>query len=156
MYAAILGAFLVSLVAAYGSPMCDGEVEGAQEVMMHVDRSTAWEERTDMTWSWEARYWYLVGCITIIGTVGAALIDRLVIVKRSASIAPAKAGKNMAPSPKEKNANEAAEQALENEGSWYSVIVERRDVVSLGIHVVITSAVILGMASWSAFYWEVE
>lgn len=65
------GALLMAFTAAYSLPMCEESmVDGTLETMMHVDRSTAWEERTVMTWTHKARFGWFVVLVTVAGTAG--------------------------------------------------------------------------------------
>lgn len=142
--AGALGALVVSAVAACTLPMCDDQLEGSHEVMMHVDRSTAWEERTNMTWSDQARYGTFILAVTLIGVTGSVVVDSLVgshekptgVGAQGGKEAMSSKGKNQAPGTQEKPSS-----GLIN-----------RDVMSLMVHVVLAGGVVLGMALWSLFY----
>jgi hypothetical protein len=148
IFAGLAGAFVMSMIAAYGMPLCQDDREGGtQEVTMHVDRTPAWEERTSMTWSWEARYLNLVGCVTAVATVGIAIVDRAGGAKLSTSnVARSiqqRDRKTPASSPNEKS--KVGDQTEPPAGNN----VARRDVVALVVNLALTGVVVLVMAVWS-------
>ena len=149
----VFGALTTSLIAAYAMPLCQDDREGGtQEVTMHIDRTPAWEERTSMTWSWEARYLNLVGCVTAVATVGIAIVERLARARlppTSAAISSVQQRDRKTPASSSNEKSKVADQMPGRQDQSSSSIVARHDIAAFLVNFALTGAVVLGMAVWS-------
>jgi hypothetical protein len=145
--AGFLGACTMALTAAYGLPMCDDSLEGSHETMMHVDRSTAWGERTSMTWSWESRYGTFVVLVTLAGA-SAVVVQRLIgtRLQRQRMTRIKAGGQSMMQDVKV--ASEKTETAVSQvaPGAKDS---ESSHLATFCANAVVTGSVIMAMAVWS-------
>lgn len=140
---ASLGATVVALAAGHMLPMCDGRVPGAEEVMQSVDRSVAWEERTEMTWSDQARYQKFPAFLTLIGIITILFEDAITrqLMKKSATPKSKVAGADS------KSKNPAAKSNGQKDSA------DTLNLASFYTNALITSSVIIGMAGWSYLSW---
>lgn len=159
MLAGVFGALLMALLSAYIMPLCEEDREGGTlEVTMHIDRANAHEERTSMVWSWEARYLKLVGYTTLIATIGVVAIERFAGSTTPRRNIPSRDRKATASNLKEKSSGKTDNQTPADSDRSSSGIIARRDVVTLCVHLMLTAAVVLGLAIWSYMdvVWDFE